>query len=108
MSTLSQIREGLSRAWDSITEGWRELKEMAAEALTRFHPVPADDEEDVVVTLEVPGMDTNDFDLEVVGDARVQLSPAASARCLRGRGSGRAYRPRAAAPAARGTRRRVR
>ena len=38
MSTLSQIREGLSRAWDSITEGWRELREMAAEALTRFHP----------------------------------------------------------------------
>jgi len=43
MSTLTQIREGLSRAWDSITEGWRELREMAAEALTRFHPVAAED-----------------------------------------------------------------
>lgn len=93
MSTLSQIREGLSRAWDSITEGWRELREMAAEALTRFHPVPssedgappqrrsvrwgllaaevADDGEDVVVKLEVPGMNAEDFDLEVVGDVLV-------------------------------------
>lgn len=93
MSTLSQIREGLSRAWDSITEGWRELREMAAEALTRFHPTPsddtaalpqrrsvrwgllaaevADDAEDVVVKLEVPGMEADDFDLEVVGDVLV-------------------------------------
>lgn len=94
MSTLSQIREGLSRAWDSITEGWRELREMAAEALTRFHPSPtddptgklpqrrsvrwgllaaevADDAESVVVKLEVPGMDTDDFDIEVVGDVLV-------------------------------------
>ncbi len=37
MSTLSEIREGLSRAWDTIPEGWREPREMAAEALTRFH-----------------------------------------------------------------------
>lgn len=92
MSTLSQIREGLSRAWDSITEGWRELKEMAAEALTRFHPPAAadeltpqrrtmrwgllaaevaDDGENVVVKLEVPGMQADDFDLEVVGDVLV-------------------------------------
>jgi len=92
MSTLTQIREGLSRAWDSITEGWRELREMAAEALTRFHPVPsedgappqrrsvrwgllaaevADDGEDVVVKLEAPGMNADDFDLEVVGDVLV-------------------------------------
>lgn len=92
MSTLSQIREGLSRAWDSITEGWRELREMAAEALTRFHPSPddaealpqrrsvrwgllaaevAEDDKDVVVRLEVPGMSSEDFDLEVVGDVLV-------------------------------------
>ncbi len=94
MSTLSQIREGLSRAWDSITEGWRELREMAAEALTRFHPSPsedpagqlpqrrsvrwgllaaevADDAGSVVVKLEAPGMDPDDFDIEVVGDVLV-------------------------------------
>jgi HSP20 family protein len=94
MSTLSQIREGLSRTWDAITEGWRELREMAAEALTRFHPTPGtaengqlparrsmrwgllaaevtDDDRDVVVKLEVPGMEAKDFDLEVVGDVLV-------------------------------------
>ncbi len=92
MSTLDQIREGLSRAWDSITEGWRELREMAAEALTRFHPSPegtdalpqrrsvrwgllaaevTDEDQDVVVKLEVPGMSSEDFDLEVVGDVLV-------------------------------------
>lgn len=92
MSTLSQIREGLSRAWDTITEGWRELREMAAEALTRFHPssegtdrLPqrrsvrwgllaaevADDDKGVVVKLEAPGMRPEDFDLEVVGDVLV-------------------------------------
>lgn len=92
MSTLSQIREGLSRAWDSITEGWRELREMAAEALTRFQPTAdsndnlpqhrsvrwgllaaevADDDRDVVVKLEVPGMRPDDFELEVVGDVLV-------------------------------------
>jgi HSP20 family protein len=92
MSTLNQIREGLSRAWDSITEGWRELREMAAEAVTRFHPTDgddaerlpvrsvrwgllaaevADDDEQVVVKLEVPGMDPDDFDVSVVGDLLV-------------------------------------
>ncbi len=92
MSTLSQIRQGLSRAWETVTEGWRELREVAAEALTRFHPSTdasaaapsrrsmrwgllaaevADDDADVVVKLEVPGMDPEDFDLEVVGDVLV-------------------------------------
>jgi HSP20 family protein len=94
MSTLHQIRQGLSRAWDTITEGWRELREMAAESLTRFHPtstdassgsLPArrsmrwgllaaevtDDDNDVLVKLEVPGMEANDFEIEVVGDVLV-------------------------------------
>jgi len=93
MSTLSQLREGLHRAWDSITEGWRELRDMAGEALTRFHPtsaedgeVPArrgsvrwgllaaevaDDDGSVLVTIEAPGMTAGDFDLEVVGDVLV-------------------------------------
>lgn len=94
MSTLMQIRDGLSRAWDTITEGWRELREMAAEALTRFHPTAAtedhanaparrsmrwgllaaevaDDDSEVLVRLEVPGMNADDFSLEVVGDVLV-------------------------------------
>jgi len=90
MSTLNQIREGLSQAWGAITEGWHDLREKAAHALTRFHPnrgelQPADeyltrnaarwgllaaevseDDKEVVVKLEVPGMDSNNFDLQVV------------------------------------------
>lgn len=38
MSTLSQIREGLSQAWDTLAEGWHDLRERATHALTRFHP----------------------------------------------------------------------
>ena len=37
MSNLQQVREGLSKAWDTITIGWRELRELAGEALTRFY-----------------------------------------------------------------------
>jgi HSP20 family protein len=38
MSNLQQVREGLTKAWDTITIGWRELRELAGDALTRFHP----------------------------------------------------------------------
>ena len=90
MSTLNQIREGLSQAWGAISEGWHDLREKAAYALTRFHPKrgelqPADEHlfhnaarwsllaaevaegnNEVVVKLEVPGMDPSNFDLQVV------------------------------------------
>jgi HSP20 family protein len=94
MSTLNQIREGLSRAWDTIAEGWRELREGAAEALTRFHPGSepeaeagqpplrtarwgllaaevSEEDQHVVVRLEAPGMKAEDFDIEVVGEVLV-------------------------------------
>lgn len=98
MSTLNQLREGLARAWDSVTEGWRELTERAGDALTRFHPrdrsggalesredriahqgarwgvlaaeVNVDD--DVVeIRLEAPGMDPEDFEIRVADDVLV-------------------------------------
>ena len=94
MSTLHQIRQGFSRAWESLTEGWRELRELAGDALTRFEPQTsrgevetredrivdrasrwgllaaevADDEDTVQVRLEVPGLDAGDFDIEVRDD----------------------------------------
>lgn len=94
MSTLSQIREGLSRAWDSITEGWRELRTSAAESLTRFHPPASthaagqassrqdvrwgllaaeveDADDHVVIRLEAPGMNPDDFEIDVVGEVLV-------------------------------------
>lgn len=91
MSTLLQIREGVSKAWDSLTEGWREFRELAGDALTRFQPKTsrgeeetaddrivsrasrwgllaaevADSDDTIQVMLEVPGLDAKDFDIEV-------------------------------------------
>lgn len=98
MSTLNQLRDGLTRAWETVTEGWRELVERAGDALTRFHPPrPVEGEletredrfagggarwgllaaevklgdEHVEVDLEVPGMEPEDFDIQVVEDVLV-------------------------------------
>ena len=91
MSNLTHIREGISKAWDSVTEGWRELRELAGDALTRFQPETnhdavdtvedqiahrssrwgllaaevTDDDSRVQVMLEVPGLDASDFEIEV-------------------------------------------
>ena len=94
MSTLDQIREGVSQALDSISRGWHQLREHAGQALTRFHPRRSpgavesagegvirdaarwgvlacevrETDESVVVSLEVPGMEANDFHIDVVDD----------------------------------------
>lgn len=94
MTAIDQIRHGLSRTWHSLTEGWRELRELAGDALTRFQPrtsrgeaeTPedrivsrasrwgllaaevAEDDNSVQVMLEVPGLDAKDFDIEVRDD----------------------------------------
>ncbi len=106
MSTLEQIRHGLSRAWDSMAEGWQQLRERAAQAMTRYTPTrhtnaleTAEDqvaahsarwgllaaevqenEDEVVVRLEAPGMEKDQFDINVIdgrylsvrGEKRVQ------------------------------------
>ena len=96
MSNLQQVREGLTKAWDTITIGWRELRELAGDALTRFHPrgsrevSPAeergaargarwgllaaevtDSAGTVEVALEAPGLEPGDFEIEVHGDVLV-------------------------------------
>ncbi|MDX1482415.1 MAG: Hsp20/alpha crystallin family protein [Woeseiaceae bacterium] len=96
MSTLQQIRQGMSRAWDSVADGWRELKDLAGDELTRFQPKTTrddesgesalvrrtsrwgllaaevvDDDETVRVSLEVPGLSADDFDIEVQGDVLI-------------------------------------
>ncbi len=104
MSTLQQIQQDMSRAWDQVRNGWERLSEQAAGAVTRFthkgaaatrrssgrsldlwggfHPAPwesmlpgggwgvlaaevSDDEDQVVVRLEAPGMAKDDFELQV-------------------------------------------
>jgi HSP20 family protein len=97
MSNLQQVREGLTRAWDTITIGWRELRELAGDALTRFNPLTprtgnptteervagrtarwsllaaevTDTDKTIEVALEAPGMEPGDFDVEVRDDVLV-------------------------------------
>ncbi|MEF8792392.1 Hsp20/alpha crystallin family protein [Thiohalorhabdus sp.] len=92
MDTMAPIRRGLSRTWEGVREGWEQLREQAAGAITRFVPsrttgdvetseerlayrtpgwgvLTADVQEtddQVHVRLEVPGMSSQDFELEVV------------------------------------------
>lgn len=94
MNALDQVREGLNRAWDTLAEGWRELRDRAADAVTRFHAPStrgeeessaarlarsgsrwgflaaevSDGDETVEVDLEIPGMDAEDFDIQVRDD----------------------------------------
>lgn len=97
MSTMNQLREGLSTAWDTVIEGWRELRELAGDALTRFQPKASrgevetaedrivtrasrwgllaaevvDNDTKVQVMLEAPGLEADDFDIEVRDDVLV-------------------------------------
>ena len=96
MSTLQQFREGLSEAFGTLLEGWQKLYRHAAGAITRFTPgnqsrsdsdaeearaialrstgwgVLAsevfDDDDRIVVRLEAPGMQKDDFDLHITKD----------------------------------------
>ena len=92
-----QIKQGADQAWESLSEGWRELSARASSALTRFAPTPAgssapstaaapqdslptlpgwafmaadvfDDADKVIVRIEAPGMRREDFNVEVDGD----------------------------------------
>lgn len=91
MSTLEQLQQGLSRAWGSLTEGWQQLRDRAAQAVTRFTPVrrstgleTAEDQiainssrwgllaaelqetdKEIIVRLEAPGMEKDQFHIHV-------------------------------------------
>lgn len=95
MGTLTEhVRQGAGQAWASLSEGWRELRERASGALTRFRRdegaasreplsaldrigsadwglMAADvrlDEDRVVVRLEAPGMNREDLHIDVDRD----------------------------------------
>jgi HSP20 family protein len=94
MSTLDQIREGFSHAMDSLSRGWHQLREHAGQALTRFQPSSSEGpvesveagvirnaarwgvlasevretDEAVIIGLEIPGMEPEDFGIDVVDD----------------------------------------
>ncbi len=87
-----QLKQGVGQAWESLTEGWRELGSRAGNALTRFWnddalPANADggqpdrwlpparwsfmavdvygDHDRLVVRIEAPGMAQEDFQIEM-------------------------------------------
>lgn len=94
MSSMVQVRHSLNRLWDNLAEGWQDLRERASHAMTRFSPTHRnaplqtsaerllrsasrwgllaaeirEDKDKVVVKLEVPGMETEDFDLSIADD----------------------------------------
>lgn len=93
MKIDEMIKQGLSSFWDSVSEGWQHLRHSAANAITRFRPgehtnlppkaeiddlfyMPStgwsmlggdvfEDTDQIVVRLEVPGLDKNDLNIEV-------------------------------------------
>ena len=99
LEKLEGIKQGFTSLWESVADGWQRMRQSAAGALTRFRPteqanVPAkaevdddfylpshgwsmlggdvfEDERRLVVRLEVPGMDKDEFDIEVLDDALV-------------------------------------
>ncbi|RJG13970.1 Hsp20/alpha crystallin family protein [Pseudomonas cavernicola] len=97
MNKLSELKHGLEETWNSLSEGWRHLRDRTNGALTRFTPSakatesapsPAElqfppagwallagdlfeDNDKFVVRLEAPGLDKQDFDLEVRSDVLI-------------------------------------
>jgi len=91
---FDELKQGFNALWDSAAEGWSRLRQNAAGALTSFRPgtetraptkhevddafyLPSlgwsmlggdvfEDDERVVVRLEIPGMEKEQFDIEAV------------------------------------------
>ena len=91
MTTLQQISGDINDAWHHLLDGWRKLYHRAGQALTRYTPGKGgqdemqdlavrstgwgilasevfDNDDRIVVRLEAPGMDKDDFDLQVIND----------------------------------------
>ena len=91
MQTLSELKQGMEELWGSVAKGWRHLTERMSGALTRFKrhgPEDNDlylasanwallagdvyeDERKIVVRLEVPGLENDDFHIQVAGDTLI-------------------------------------
>jgi len=93
---IDDIRQSVNSLWTSATEGWRRLRQSAADSLTAFKAtegsgMPArsevdddfylpslgwsmlggnvfEDDQRVVVRLEIPGMEKDNFNIEVIDD----------------------------------------
>ncbi len=91
-NALKEIRTTLSRAWENLAEGWRELVSRGNDALTRFilkkdEEMPAakgiapqfpswsllagevfETDSKIVVRIEVPGVSKQDCDIAIEGN----------------------------------------
>jgi len=89
----SQLEQTIGRAWEALTEGWRELLSRSGGALTHFDPRTKTGEEprpsqnfpqwsllaaetwettqSVIIRLEVPGMRKEDLDIRIHGNLLV-------------------------------------
>lgn len=93
---IDDIRQGVGALWESVAEGWERLRRSAAGALTKYRSgdtanLPAHEEIDdanylpnngwamlggdvfeddkrIVVRIEAPGMNKDDFDIQVLDD----------------------------------------
>ena len=85
----SELERGIARAWEGLTEGWREMLSRSSGALTRFQRGTSKEEEgsaragfpswsllaaecwetaqSVIVRVEVPGMNKEDLDISIQG-----------------------------------------
>ncbi len=84
-----QFERSIARAWEELTDGWREMLSRSSSALTRFagkggrkdggeeQPFPSwsvlaaecwETAQSVIVRVEVPGMKTEDLDVSIRGD----------------------------------------
>ncbi len=96
---LEAVKEGLGSMWESVSAGWRHLRQFASDALTRFRPgdksgLPArsevddeaylpthgwsmlggdlfEDKDRLLVRVEVPGMEKDEIGIEIVDQALV-------------------------------------
>ncbi len=87
----SQLQHGVARAWESLTQGWRELLSRSSGALTHFSATANSKKEEqesqqdfphwgllagetwetaqsVIIRVEVPGMNKDDLDISVQGN----------------------------------------
>jgi HSP20 family protein len=95
METFQQLKQNIGHAWEQLAEGWENLTHKAASAITRFTTGDSssklspeqssdltrrnvgwgvmaaevfDDGDKIIATLEAPGMDITELDLQVSGD----------------------------------------
>jgi len=88
---MDSVRQRFGHFWEHLAEGWHHIRERAGHALTHFHPYKTDSsvessddrlmmssprwgllaaevsesEDHLTVRLEVPGMQKEDFDIDV-------------------------------------------